>query len=294
MFFVIQKEKNNVMVMDVETNIVLGFLKNSMIHEYTVISLGDFFHNEVDATGEIIKTTLLKKSNFPKYFHNAIPIGTLEFVSTFLKIFYDVDNLNPIEIPKILRTKEFLKREYKIVESKDVPRTGNWFIKDVSKLKSFSSNLCENVEYLHLDYTFKSPQEIEDIKKNKPMDNSLYLDNTHLYQVSERVNILSEYRVYILDGKIINISHYNGNPCLFPDITLIQKANFLYSTQKDYPKSYSMDVMITNRGTSIIEIHPFACVGLYSTLWGNDLLYAYRDGIDYYVNWNTKLEKDSF
>ena len=292
MFFVIQKEKNNINSLDMENNIVLDLLKNSLIHKYTFMSLEDFYFKEVDENGNLLGKFLLGTDNFPNYLSDAIPIGTLEFVSTFLNIFHQISNLNPIEIPSILRTDEFLKRKYKIVEAKDLPREGNWFIKDVSKLKSFSTN-GYGFQYLDLDKILKTPKEIETIKNKKSNYNSLLLDNTHLYQVSEKVEVLSEYRVYFINGKIINVSHYNGNPCLFPDISLIDKANLLYSTQKDYPKSYSLDVMITNRGTSIIEIHPFACVGLYSNLWGSSLLYAYRDGIDYYINWNTKLEKDN-
>ena len=43
-------------------------------------------------------------------------------------------------------------------------------------------------------------------------------------------------------------------------------------------------------GTAIIEVHNFTSVGLYTTLWGTDLLYAYRDGIDYLVNDNKIIE----
>lgn len=55
-----------------------------------------------------------------------IPVGTIDFVETYLKNtvkgFY---RENPIEIPKYLRTDEFLKRDYKIVEYKDIPTRGN-------------------------------------------------------------------------------------------------------------------------------------------------------------------------
>jgi hypothetical protein len=45
--------------------------------------------------------------------------------------------------------------------------------------------------------------------------------------------------------------------------------------------------MVGKEGTAIIEIHNFTSIGLYTTIWGNELLYAYRDGIDYLLNDNT-------
>ena len=80
---------------------------------------------------------------------------------------------------------------------------------------------------------------------------------------------------------IVAISHYNGNPLLFPDTKLLEKVVMLISYHEKYLKSYTIDVMITKKGTSLIEIHNFTSVGFYTTLFGTDLLYAYKDGIDY-------------
>lgn len=279
MFFILQKEKN---ILDFEIVFVEDKLRqNKYTHEYTFYSKDDFYDKETKE--------LLNIKNYPNYIANGIPIGTIDFVGAWLSIFKNVKNMNPIEIPPILRKDEFLKRDYAIVTSDKLPKSGKYFIKDVSKLKSFSSLSYDDIRYLPLDEMLKSPMEIKDLRENK-LNTALYLDNTHLYQVSEKVNILSEYRVYIIDGEIQAISNYNGNPCILPDISLIQKANLLYSTQPNYPKSYTMDIMVNERGTSIIEIHPFTSIGLYNSLWGNNLLYAYRDGIDYYVNHNTKIE----
>ena len=111
----------------------------------------------------------------------------------------------------------------------------------------------------------------------------------HLYQVSEILNVQSEYRVYIIDGEIENVCNYNGDPLVLPDVNFIKKANAIYSIQPDYPKSYTIDVMVSDKGTSIMEIHPFISVGLYSTLWGSNLLQAYIDGINYVRKYNTKI-----
>ena len=53
-----------------------------------------------------------------------------------------------------------------------------------------------------------------------------------------------------------------------------------------------MDLMVSKiKGTAIVEVHNFTSCGLYSTIWGDNLLYAYRDGIDYLINDNKPIEK---
>lgn len=221
---------------------------------------------------------------------NIVAIGDIPFVQGYLRKIYKINNMNPIEVPKCLRTEEFLKRKYSIVKAEYIPHKGIYFIKDVSTLKSFCYCTGNDLSYLNIKKIIKSPEKIKAIKKT---DTSLYLNSEHLYQVSEFVNVLSEYRVYIIDGQIEAISNYNGNPCILPDTELIKKANIIYSMEKDYPKSYSMDIMITDRGTCIAEIHPWCCLGLYNSLWGDNLLFAYRQGLDYYINYNTKIEEFS-
>ena len=283
MHFLLEDNKNdkfNYELMLVEEKI----RQNKYIHDFEKIDISIFYEYEEDSFGEIIKTNKLKNANdFPEIYKKSIPIGSINFVSTWLKVFYNIDKENPIEIPPILRTDEFLKRKYSIVTADKLPRTGRYFIKDVSKLKEFTYS--GDLEYFLFDEMFEPAK--------SPYDYSLRINPDHLFQVSEIVNILSEYRVYIIDGKIENIANYNGDVTLFPDVELIKKANDLYSTQPDYPKSYSMDLMITPRGTAITEIHNYTSLGHYSTLFGDNLLYAYRDGIDYLLKHNTPITKFS-
>lgn len=282
MFFILQKEKDN---WDTSTKIEIMMIESLLkqtryTNEYIFMALDDFFEfEEIDEDDflSIPKKKIKDKSDFDSKFEKAIPIGTIDFVSTWLKIFQGIERENAIEIPPILRTDEFLKRKYSIRKASEIPKSGRYFIKDATQLKVFSYD--GDLEYFLFDEIFDPPK--------SEMDATLHLDPTHLYQVSEIVKILAEYRVYIISGKIVSIEFYNGEPTILPDVDLIKKANALYSTQYDYPKSYSLDVMVTPRGTAITEIHNFTSLGLYSTIWGTDLLYAYRDGIDYLINYNT-------
>jgi hypothetical protein len=193
-----------------------------------------------------------------------IPIGTIEFVTKTLQKLYNFDHEVPVEIPKYLQTDEFLKRDYNIVKWEDLPKTGQWFIKDVSELKSYSQLAW-----------FGFYDIVNGLAKDR------------YYQVSSPFAIQAEYRVYVINNEIINITLYNGDPLLLPDIKLIQKAVNLISFHEKWLKSYSLDIMVGKEGTAIIEIHNFTSIGLYTTIWGNELLYAYRDGIDYLLNDNT-------
>lgn len=210
-----------------------------------------------------------------------IPIGNIPFVTKWLQEMYSIETENPIEIPKYLRTEEFLKRNYKITTWDKIPKSGTFFLKDVSELKSFGEII--NAEYTDIDNLFNY------VPQHK-FDCSLVLNKNHLFQVSSIFNILSEYRVYVISGKIETISNYNGDPTILPDITLIKKAVDLINYNEKWLKSYTLDIMVGKEGTAIIEVHNFTSVGLYNTLWGDNLLYAYRQGIDYLVNDNRKIE----
>lgn len=209
-----------------------------------------------------------------------IPIGDIGFVSKYLKEAYGIDKENPIEIPKYLRAEEFLKRKYDIVTWDKLPEHGTYFIKDVSQLKKFGAVV--NTSYEPIKEWFEAPK--------LEFSTQLVLDKSHLFQVSEVFNIQSEYRVYVCGGNIEAISNYNGDVTLLPDMNLIKKAVGLINLHEKWLKSYTIDVMVGPMGTAIIEVHNFASVGLYNTLWGSSLIYAYRDGLDYLVNDNKPLE----
>lgn len=266
MFFFLQKEINRP-ISEIEIFIVRDLLEhNRTLHEYLYYTVEDF-------SDDVIWPSKLR-------IKEAVPVGSIDYVGAYLKSIHGIENMNPIEIPKCLRTKDFLKREYAIVKKNDIPEHGVYFIKDVSQLKNFTYG--GELGNLFWDR----------IWNKEDMTSELHLDSDHLFQLSEYIEILSEYRIYFISGELQAVSHYNGNPWILPDMNLIKKANLIYSMQKDYPKSYTMDVAVTKNGTCLLEIHPFACVGLYNSLWGSNLLYAYRDGIDYYLFHNTKLRAD--
>jgi hypothetical protein len=256
MFFLLQKlsEDHN---MFVDQTILKDLLKNSK-HDYEEIHFIDL----KDPDGG-----LLWPSCFPERYRNAIPLGTIEFVNAYLNIFKNIDNMKPIEVPGCLRNQYFLKRNYGFYLGDNLPKCDYCFIKDASQLKGFShiGNLSE-------------------IKDN--------INPEHIYQISDVLNIKSEYRVYIINGRIYSIANYNGDVCMLPDMQLIQNANMRYSIEKDYPGSYTMDVGVGDFGTCILECHVLFSCGLYTTVLGTDFLNGYIDGMNYLKKYNFEIKPD--
>ena len=68
---------------------------------------------------------------------------------------------------------------------------------------------------------------------------------------------------------------------ILPDLNLLNRIVQINQISNADLKSYSFDVMITSAGTSLIEMHLYAALGLYSTMFNDQLLYAYRDSFNY-------------
>ena len=238
----------------------------------------DFYKDDTDEDLFSMKKVLKTPEDFDERYREAIPIGTVRFVETYLRMFKGIERDNAIEIPPILRTDEFLKRKYSIVPRDSIPRQGCYFIKDATQQKVFSYK--GELEYFLHDEMFR--------KKTNEFDTSIRLDPSHLYQVSEIVNILAEYRVYVLNREINSMCIFAGDPLIFPDADLVRKAVRLINGQPDSPRSYSLDLMITPRGTAVTEVHNFLSVGLYTVDWDEDLLYAYKQGMGYLLNHNVE------
>lgn len=87
------------------------------------------------------------------------------------------------------------------------------------------------------------------------------------------VNFKSEYRVFVRYGQILDIKHYWGDPLVFPDSKVIQKAIEDYTSA---PDAYGIDFGVTEDGrTLLIEVNDawaLGCYGLESHLYAKFLL----------------------
>lgn len=79
--------------------------------------------------------------------------------------------------------------------------------------------------------------------------------------MSEILNFVSEYRVFVRYGEIVDIRHYAGDWSVFPD------ANTIASCVGDYKEginTYAIDFGVTDKGTTnLIEVNVSGAIGSY-------------------------------
>lgn len=79
--------------------------------------------------------------------------------------------------------------------------------------------------------------------------------------VSEKIDILSEYRIYVHNGKMVHSCCYEGDFRLTPDYSYIDK---MISVYKSAPVAYTIDIAILNDGSNILmECNDFWAIGSY-------------------------------
>ena len=203
--------------------------------------------------------------NSSKDFTNVIPIGTIPFINSWLEKYYN-KTMFAMEIPRCLWHSRFLHRTYGIVTKSGLPKFNRYFVKNLNHLKSgtFVGDMVKWWSSYSYDY-----------------------EDTDFFVLSSELDILSEWRVYVIRKELVNMCHYDGDPLTFPNTTIIQQAINICNEDKYVPNSYTLDVAVTTSGTCLLEIHPFTSIGLYTTLWDERLLDAYEDGINFYVNNNS-------
>lgn len=164
---------------------------------------------------------------------SCIPIGSLEFVFSYMEKHYEIDqtSIHPINVPKELFTTSFLKRTCNVLKKKDIKMNKPLFIKSATQYKGFTS-LIDDVSSI--------PE--------------------GTYFVSEEIEIESEWRTFVFDGELVGIHHYLGDFTIFPDVSMIQQ---MITTYTNCPPAYTLDVGIKKNGTFLIEVHPFVSCGLY-------------------------------
>lgn len=171
------------------------------------------------------------------------PVGTVEFVKAFAEKF-------GVKLPSPIHAIELLQLEgrlYATVESKDLihKSTYPFFVKPLKELKKFTG------------FVAKSEKDFE-----------LYPDvdwsNTSLFLTGVLENIVSEWRCYVLKGKVFACVNYSGDPLNFPFRHVIHE---LIEKFTNSPVSYSLDVVIeeskTGYKTRFIEINDAYSLGYY-------------------------------
>lgn len=172
-------------------------------------------------------------------FPYCVPIGSVEFVLSWFAAM-GIENVKPLNIPKELW--HFCDRKIAIGKLKDF--TGTYMIKDINNIK----------------YEYNQRVTI--------YPTMLYGDKYHYslhcreFFLSEWVdNVESEWRVFVFNGEIQDIRCYSGDPWKTPDKQYVQEVVDTYSQIRN--TAYTLDIMVTDKKTEILELHDFFSCGLY-------------------------------
>lgn len=155
---------------------------------------------------------------------------------------YEMNPFPFINYPKQLT--KYLHRTIDIVEKQDIPDNYSFFIKPMYD-KEFLGRVA---------YAFK---DLIGIKFNP------------YYICTQILNIISEYRGYVINGQLIGIKHYKGSPFVVPFEEVINQMLQEYS---DAPNAYALDIGVLDSGeTILIEVNNALTSGNYGL---SDWLYA--------------------
>lgn len=176
-----------------------------------------------------------------------IPVGSIEFVETYLRIHYGYERgIAPVLIPKELQADSYMGRRCSVIHGREAAKeiASQWgvsrlFIKSASKLK------CDYAGIYHI------------ADQHWPDDSALF--------VSEVVNIISEWRTFVYNGRIVGVKNYAADPWTPPDKEFVSAMVQAY---RNAPGAYTLDtaVILTpdgSRRTVVLEVHPFVSCGLY-------------------------------
>lgn len=180
-----------------------------------------------------------------------VPIGSIQFARRWLYALGGADPaMTPLEVPDALLP--YSGRSYRKMAGSEIPPelldSRRYFVKDASLLKSWTSLLYDDCDLAY------------------------YIDSSHDYIVSDKLDIESEYRVFVLEDEIVGCRHYDGNPTLFPYGDALGEMVRAYAGGGSHPRAYTLDIAVARNPfgeapeallTVPLEVHPFVACGLY-------------------------------
>ena len=190
--------------------------------------------NDVDVNVKYLDFIDAKNENWNWWFQpvhqHYVPIGSVEFVTAWFKRFHDHEP-KPINVPEELfpftQRGIFNGHHYDILDILDKE-----FVKSNDHIKGFKQIIDKNYDL--------------------PEGN---------YQFSELIDIDSEWRAFVYQGKLVGLQNYSGDFTMFPNVSHIE---MMIKDYKSAPVAYTLDVGVFNYGdTFVIECHDFFSCGLY-------------------------------
>lgn len=192
-----------------------------MLHDFSFTLIESCRYQNWKNNDNAIKIRFTDEKSYANY----IPIGSVEFVGNYLLKYYGIVP-KPINIPPELLGEKFTGRTVFNGTEKDV--IGEKFVKSNDKIKSFTE-ICSAA----------------------PIGN---------YQISDIIEIESEWRAFVYNKNIVGLQNYSGKFDVFPNVNTIKDMILEYESQ---PIAHTLDVAIVGGKTVIVEVHDFFSCGLY-------------------------------
>lgn len=225
--------------------------------------------NHCPTATEIIKET----------YKECCPIGSVEFVHRFYEYIFNIKNIKPLNIPSKLMDYIFTNR-----------LVGNYSLKEGDIFPQW--NECEKDFFTSQQAFIKSNDVIKHPLNgwyNIEQIKDLEFKN---FQISEACHIITEYRCFVFDNKLVGIHYYSGDFTLFPQIVGINDMIKEYAS--DAPIAYTLDIGTNEKhGAFVIECHDFYSCGLYGFSDLNKLPLMFWRWHKEFLNKNKKNEINS-
>lgn len=211
---------------------------------YPASHMDAIYFNQSDWDTSLQAAVIAKSSGV----ENVIPVGSLEFVRDFCTQYFGVDGPQPkaLNVPPELRQPKYTHREV-------------WDVRTSAELKTLHGQ--------HGDLLVKHGRTPKAFELSKYTGKETYPDGEPLFVSAPfEDRILSEWRVFCLNGKILSIHPYGPVEVWeMPNRDLVQEMVGLVT--KDTCPAFAIDVAVLGNyqenKTAVIEVHPFISCGLY-------------------------------
>ena len=219
---------------------LLQTIKKRLVHDFTFeLTRCEEYHKWIE---DPITLRYHEGMDFSQIKHpdTYVPVGSVEFVSNYLKTFYPeaVNALKPLNVPEVLFP--FAGRTIANVRTPEdmtpFNNTALVFVKSLDIIKDSRNGFIGMPDLIRCEG----------------------------FQVSKPLDFMSEWRVFVFQDAIQDCRCYQGNNFAYPDPEVIKKMVSTYMFSGTSPKTYTLDVGVTTKGeTVVVECHRFFSCGLY-------------------------------
>jgi len=180
------------------------------------------------------------------------PIGTVEFVKAFAEKV-------GVKLPDPIHATELLDLE------------GRWYHKDMYREACIHSHKYSTTMFPFFVKPMWELKKFTGFVARSIKDFDLYPEvnwsTTKLFCTQVLENIVSEWRCYVLNGKVFACVNYSGDPLRFPNRSQVENLLSHFKTQ---PIAFSLDVAVCKtqheyflQNTNFIEINDAYALGYY-------------------------------